>query len=288
MAKVPTTVKNNGQPVMYKILALDLDGTLLNSQHVINPRLRNKIQALKDVIHIVLVTGRHHTAAQPYHRELGLDTPIICCNGTYIFDYSNNHVIERNSISKHHAREFIRIAEANCFKLVMYTKEAMLYSRTMPIDYMAHLKAWADGYEKNLRPNIRCVDNFLDELDKTEYIWKFVIEGSDLSKFDQLDFVKMYFSGERSWVDRIDYSNRGNSKGCALARYVKFLGYNSTQVVAVGDNHNDISMFDYAGLSIAMLNADEVVKQSAKRTTSADNNDEWVLAHLFDEIFSVT
>lgn len=270
---------------MYKVLALDLDGTVLNSQHSISPALRDKIQALKDVVHIVLVTGRHHTAAQPYHRELGLDTPIICCNGTYIFDYGSGRVIEHNAISKHHAREFIRIAEANCFKLVMYSEVAMLYSRTMPIDYMANLTEWANGYTGDLRPDIRCVDNFLDELDKTKHVWKFVIEGNHLSEFDQLDFVKMYFSGERSWVDRIDYANKGNSKGSTLARYVESLGFNSAQVVAAGDNHNDISMFDYAGFSIAMLNADEVVKQSATVTTSADHDNKYVLADLFDHLF---
>ena len=278
--------KNNLIEKSYKVLALDLDGTVLNSDHCISSALRKKIHQLKEKVHVVLVTGRHHTAAKPYYRELGLNTPIICCNGTYVFDYENDRVIEHNAISKYNAQKFIKIAEENSFKLIMYIKDAMLYSRAMPIAYMERLSEWAKEYDNDIRPNIRCVDSFLDELDKTEYIWKFVIEGDDSKGFDELDFVRKHFSGERSWIDRIDYANNGNSKGNALARYVSKLGYRSDQVVAVGDNFNDISMLEYAGCGVAMLNADNTVKQSAQLTTLADNDDEHCLANLFDDLFS--
>jgi hydroxymethylpyrimidine pyrophosphatase-like HAD family hydrolase len=56
---------------MFKVLALDLDGTVLNSRHAISRALRDKIHALKETASVVLVTGRHHTAAKPYHRDLG-------------------------------------------------------------------------------------------------------------------------------------------------------------------------------------------------------------------------
>lgn len=57
---------------MYKLLALDLDGSVLNSDNRISAPLRKALQALQPYVHIVLVTGRHHTAARPYHAELGL------------------------------------------------------------------------------------------------------------------------------------------------------------------------------------------------------------------------
>ncbi len=270
---------------MFKVLALDLDGTVLNSRHAISRALRDKIHALKETAYVVLVTGRHHTAAKPYHRELGLDTPIICCNGTYVYDYSKSSVIEHNAISKTHAKEFIRLAQANDLNMVMYVKDAMLHSHSKPITYMLHLSDWAIQYSDELRPDIRRVVNFVDELDKTEYVWKFVIEGDEVAEFDKLDFVRDHFSGERSWVDRIDYARTGNNKGSALAQYVSSLGLDARQVAAIGDNHNDISMLRYAGLGVAMLNADDIVKQSAQRTTAASNDDVRVLADLIDEIF---
>jgi hydroxymethylpyrimidine pyrophosphatase-like HAD family hydrolase len=150
---------------------------------------------------------------------------------------------------------------------------------------MLHLSDWAIQYSDELRPDIRRVVNFVDELDKTEYVWKFVIEGDEVAEFDKLDFVRDHFSGERSWVDRIDYARTGNNKGSALAQYVSSLGLDARQVAAIGDNHNDISMLRYAGLGVAMLNADDIVKQSAQRTTAASNDDVRVLADLIDEIF---
>lgn len=271
---------------MYKVLALDLDGTVLNSRHGISSALRDKIYSLKESVHVVLVTGRHHTAAKPYYYELGLNTPIICCNGTYVFDYANAGVVEHNAISKDNAREFIRIAEARHFKLVMYIKDAMLYSRARPIAYMERLTDWATGYNDELRPDIRRVDSFLDELDTTEHVWKFVIEGDEIHNFNELDFIRDNFSGVRSWIDRIDYANNGNNKGRALAQYVKQLGFTAEQVVAIGDNHNDISMIEYAGLGVAMENADCTVKRAAELTTAASNDDENVLAELLEKLFN--
>ena len=270
---------------MHKVLALDLDGTVLNSEHRISNELRATIQALKPYVHVVLVTGRHHTAAKPYYAELELTSPIICCNGTYVYDYANQAVIEHNAIGKAQAREFIQIAEGNDLKLVMYVQDAMLYSRSQPVAYMDRLLRWAETVQIELRPDIRQVDSFIEELDNTDNIWKFVIEGTDVSHFDQLDFIRNHFSGERSWIDRIDYANQGNTKGIALARYVTQLGYSADEVVAIGDNDNDISMLMYAGLGVAMFNASAAVKQAAQLTTVASNDDAQVLADLLKNLF---
>jgi Cof subfamily protein (haloacid dehalogenase superfamily) len=270
---------------MYKVLALDLDGTVLNSDNRISDQLRATIHALAQYVQVVLVTGRHHTAAKPYYAELELKSPIICCNGTYVFDYANQAVIGHNAIAKDQARKFIHAAEANDLKLVMYVQDAMLYSRSQPVAYMDQLLRWAETVQVELRPDIRQVDSFIEELEQTENIWKFVIEGNDVSHFDQLDLIRTHFSGERSWLDRIDYANQGNTKGIALARYVNKLGYSADQVVAIGDNDNDISMLSYAGLGVAMLNANDTVKQAAQLTTVASNDDPNVLADLLKTLF---
>ena len=85
---------------MYKVLALDLDGTVLQDDHTIHPEVKKAIQEVKQYCHVVIVTGRHHTAARPYYYELGLDTPIICCNGTYVYDYQTETVLTQNAIDK--------------------------------------------------------------------------------------------------------------------------------------------------------------------------------------------
>lgn len=270
---------------MYKVLALDLDGTVLNSRHAISSPLRDTINSLQESIHVVLVTGRHHTAAMPYHYELGLNTPMICCNGTYVFDSASKGVVEHNMISIDNAREFIRMAEARQFKVVMYIKDAMLCSRTRPIAHMENMIDWGAGYDDDLRPDIRLVDSFLEELDSAEYVVKFVIETDEIDDFNELDFIRDNFSAERSWIDRFDYAGIGNNKGNALAQYVEQLGFTAEQLVAIGDNHNDISMIEYAGLGVAMQNADGIVQRAAALTSPANNDDENGLAELLKKLF---
>ncbi len=270
---------------MHKLLALDLDGTVLNSKHKISPQLSGAIKQISKHTHVVIVTGRHHVAAAPYYQELGLDTPIICCNGTYLYDYAKDRVVQENSIAKHSALEFIELSKAHDLKMVMYVRDAMLYSRQKPIAYMDALTQWAQSFPVDKQPNIRKVDSFYDELSSTDYVWKFVVEGGNIEEFSNIDFIKTNFNGERSWVDRVDFSASGNSKGNALTQYVNELGISLDECVAVGDNHNDISMLKIAGLGIAMQNADQTVKENAVMVTEKSHDDETSLSELLERLF---
>lgn len=72
----------------YRVIALDLDGTLLDNQKRILPQsLAALAQARAAGIKVVVVTGRHHVAIHPFYQALEIDTPAICCNGTYLYDF---------------------------------------------------------------------------------------------------------------------------------------------------------------------------------------------------------
>lgn len=269
----------------HKLLALDLDGTVLNSQHTISRELIDAIRSIAKDTHVVIVTGRHHVAAKPYYEQLGLSTPIICCNGTYIFDYQNDTVIQENAIDKSIAAEFITLSQAHDLKMVMYVRDAMLYSRARPIEYMEALLTWSQTFPESQRPNIQKVDDFQHEAQSSDYVWKFVVEG-EVNTFAEIPFVKENFNGERSWIDRVDFAATGNSKGNALTRYIEPLGINLDECIAVGDNHNDISMLKAVGLGVAMQNADNTVKGAANLITQKNNDDEAGLAELLHRLFT--
>ncbi|WP_373954513.1 Cof-type HAD-IIB family hydrolase [Vibrio pomeroyi] len=272
------------QSSKYKLLALDLDGTALNSEHTISQELVETIRQIAQHTHVVIVTGRHHVAAKPYYDQLGLSTPIICCNGTYIFDYQNDTVIQENAIDKAIAAEFITLSQAHNLKMVMYVRDAMLYSRARPIEYMEALLTWSQTFPESQRPNIQKVDDFQQEAQSSDYVWKFVVEG-EVNTFAEIPFVKENFNGERSWIDRVDFAATGNSKGNALTRYIEPLGINLDECIAVGDNHNDISMLKAVGLGIAMHNADDTVKNTADLVTDKNNDDKTGLAELLSRLF---
>ncbi|KLU19670.1 pyridoxal phosphate phosphatase, partial [Proteus mirabilis] len=72
----------------YRVIALDLDGTLLDDQKRILPESLEALNlARKAGVKVLIVTGRHHVAIHPFYQALDLDTPAICCNGTYLYDY---------------------------------------------------------------------------------------------------------------------------------------------------------------------------------------------------------
>ena len=162
---------------MYKLLALDLDGTVLRNDHALNPHIKQVVQEIKEHCHVVIVTGRHHTAAKPYHAELGLTTPIICCNGTYIYDYKTDSVLKENSVNKQDALDFITLANEYQMKMVLYVTNAMLYSSEKTIAYMKELREWTEQYEESIRPDIREITSFTEQVHHAQHIWKFVIEG---------------------------------------------------------------------------------------------------------------
>lgn len=258
----------------YKLLALDLDGTTLTSNHEILPQVKQEIQRVKDDVVVLLVTGRHHTAARPYHHELGLDTPIISCNGTYIYDFSSDTVVKENALPKEKAKQFLQLAHQHQLNMVMYVTDAMTFSSQKPIEYMKALEAWAEDFPVAIKPEIRRIASFEQELALNDYIWKFVVEGDieQIESFTRLPFIQNEFSGEKSWSNRIDFANKGNTKGARLAEYIQTLGITPSEVIAIGDNHNDISMIELAGLGVAMANADDAVKRAADISTPEGND----------------
>jgi Cof subfamily protein (haloacid dehalogenase superfamily) len=237
---------------------------------------------------VLLVTGRHHTAARPYHHELGLTTPVISCNGTYIYDYQTNSVLKESAIPRETAQQFLQLAQQHDLNLVMYVTDRMAFSAHNPIAYMNVLARWSENFPADIRPQIVGVSSFEAELANSEYVWKFVAEGDieRINAFAQLDWIQENFTGEQSWKNRIDFSRRGNTKGARLHEFLAQHQIDPQQMIAIGDNHNDISMLKLAGVGVAMANAEAEVKAIADRITKESNNEQGIL-DVLQEYFGV-
>ncbi|WP_353613173.1 Cof-type HAD-IIB family hydrolase [Mangrovibacter phragmitis] len=265
----------------YRVLALDLDGTLLTRQHQIVPAVCDAIHALRERVEVILVTGRHHTTAQPYYRQLGLQTPIICCNGTYVYDYGRQMVVEADAIPAQAAAQFIALAQAKSHELslVIYVTEAMVYAQRQPAQYIASLKDWAETCPADYRPKIIAVPSLEQSLAHNIQVWKFVVEGETekIRAFADQTWIHAHFSAEQSWSNRMDFSWQGNSKGRRLLSLLTARHYSPAELVAIGDNDNDISMIRLAGFGVAMANANDTVKSCADCITPQTNEGRGVL-----------
>lgn len=262
------------QSINYQVVAFDLDGTLLNSQGQILPSSKQAIQQLlAKNIKVVLVTGRHHTAARPYHYQLGLDTPIICCNGTYIYDVAHNSTPVANPLTREQAQLVIKIAEKYQTHLLMYSRDAMNFKQLNA--HMEKFSRWVQDCPPQVRPNLQQIERFEQLLEKNEIIWKFVISHPDRQVMESAvaELPVSQFSCEWSWVDRVDIANHGNSKGGRLLELLAMWQISPQNVIAFGDNHNDISMLKAVGLGVAMGNAEAEVKTQAKITALSNDQD---------------
>lgn len=258
----------------YKVVAFDLDGTLLNSEGKILPSSKQAIQrCIEQGIKVVLVTGRHHTATYPYYVELNLDTPMICCNGTYLYQPQNDEVLIANPLSLQQAKQLIDIAEKYQLHLLIYSRDKMNFASLNP--HMAKFSQWANSYPENIRPKLNQLDNLNSLIENKEIIWKGVISHPDKALMEQAlaELPPQEFSCEWSWFDRADIANLGNTKGARLVELLKMWNINPQQAIAFGDNHNDTSMLTAVGLGVAMGNAEPEVKQQAKMVTLSNDED---------------
>ncbi|WP_373778868.1 pyridoxal phosphatase [Glaesserella sp.] len=258
----------------YQAIAFDLDGTLLSSQATILESSKNAIKKAREKgIKVFIVTGRHHTAVRPYYAELELDTPVVCCNGTYLYDFQKDDVLVSNPLTNKQAEYLINTAKANDIHVAVYIRDAMTYE-VLNAHFSKFLK-WVNACPENVRPDVRQVENYQQFVDDGTTIWKVLISSSDLEKMQNfVDNLPLdQFSPEWSWIDRVDITATGNSKGACLAELLKIEGIDPQNVIAFGDNFNDISMLKLVGMGIAMAEADEEVQQNAKQTIGSHNED---------------
>jgi hypothetical protein len=251
----------------YGVIALDLDGTLLTPDKTILPQSVEALsQAIKSGIKVVIATGRHHCAVQPFYQELALDTPVVCCNGTYLYDFNRKKVLNSDPLHKDQAIDILNILDSYAMHGLMYADDRMCYE--FPNERVSRILDWAKSLPKTQRPVVDSVNNLKETVYTTHSIWKFALSDKDISKLKQLSNSireATQLTCEWSWHDQIDVTQTGNSKGRRLEEWVKSVGLTMEDVVAFGDNQNDLSMLESVGLGVSMGNADYSIKSRADR-----------------------
>ena len=249
----------------YKLLALDLDDTLLNDEYAISPRNFKALQkAAARGINVTLATGRTYQSALPYALQLDIKTPLITCHGALIKRASGDQApLRQVCVPRDMALEIIRFGEANGFHInlslndKLYVKEENEntgFYRTItsvPLEMVGNL---ADYLEQTSgEPTKLTIINRhgrLPELQK-ELVGKY---GSELSIF-------------KSRTEFLEITHKMATKGQALKYLAELDNLSSAQVIAIGDNYNDYDMIQYAGIGVAMGNAPLDVQKAANIVT---------------------
>lgn len=287
----------------FKLIALDIDGTLINSDHIITSRTMHAIKNAKDAgINVTIATGRHYISAIRIARKIQISAPLICGDGAIIKDINTNHTIY-NLLPKEIAADVMRMAAGyEDFKIQVFTREGKIYlgsnyrNNYFKSFLRAPLKHSLRGYFNLLRDFVFIPVKNTGNIEKTiaamdDAPLKIVVYGNERRE-DLKDFtdkiIKKY--GDRisitSAIDNcIDILKGGVSKAKALAVLSEKLNIKPEEIIAVGDNINDIEMIEYAGLGVAMGNAPDEVKSKANYVTDTNNNDG--LAKFLESLLSV-
>jgi len=258
----------NRDSLKYKMLVTDMDYTLLNKEKRVSDRNREALRrAMEKGVHMVVATGRIYTSARIYAKLLGLDTPIIASNGALIKDASKT--IFRGILSQDTVREMLRL----CHKYGIYCHfftENTIYSEKL-INVSLRYTEWNKYMGEEDQVKIRIVDDGEEiiEAAKSEVL-KAVVFDDDDEKIQKLRDGIMetgIVSVSQSMKHNLEVMNKGVTKGNAVRILAQLYGINREEVIAIGDNENDISMIEYAGLGIAMGNAEECLKRAADHDT---------------------
>lgn len=259
----------------YHMLCLDIDGTLLNSDHKIAPATKQAIRALPSDVRVVLVSARMPKGIRFIQRELELATPIIC--------YSGALVVEAEGDGTYRALWNKTMAPAQIGKIYRQAKSIGVHAGFYKDDewYVDGLDDWV-MQERDIAQTDPVVIDFEEQIFRMP---EQAIQGAhkvlcmgEAEKIGDLEAsLKKEFAGElaiyRSKPTYLEIMDHSVSKTSAIRFLQERWDVERQQVIAVGDNFNDMDMLAYAGLGVAMGNAPEQVKNIADEITLSNDDD---------------
>ena len=262
--------------MQYKLIAMDMDGTLLNSDRQISERTKRALFAARDKgVIITLATGRMYASAKPFAEELALEVPLITYNGALVKNAVTEEVYLHNPVPYEVALRIVKLAEAGDFHVnlylhdKLYVKEINDYTRL----YMSisQMPAYPVGV----------LSQFFTEAPTKILV---IGEAADLSELAKMIKEEVGDEAEvtKSHPNFLEVMSYKSNKGRALAELAAKWGITSAEVMAFGDNYNDLPMLKYAGLGVAMGNAPAEVRELADLV--ADTNDREGLAQVIERL----
>jgi Cof subfamily protein (haloacid dehalogenase superfamily) len=259
------------QMAKYKMIVTDMDYTLLNKEKTISERNKNALKAAMDKgIHVVVATGRIYTSALYYAKLLGISTPIIASNGAIIRDEDTDNTLYQCLLPDKAIDEMIRLTRETGLYCHFFSKDTIFTERL--INVSTRYTEWNKYMAEKDQVKIKLLDRFEDmtEFEKSE-IFKAVVVDEDESKLQYIreEVLKTgIVTVSKSLPDNIEVMNKDVSKGNAVATLAEMYCVDQSEIITIGDNENDISMIEYAGLGVAMGNAEQCLKDKADYVTA--------------------
>ncbi|ADH99711.1 Cof-type HAD-IIB family hydrolase [Salisediminibacterium selenitireducens] len=282
-----------------RLIASDMDGTLLKDGWRIS---KTNVEAIKQAeamgITFIAATGRDYFEASGPLKEAGLSIPMVCVNGADVRN-PDGSCIHRRSIDDSLLSSIQAVLEKERIYYELYTSEgAFTNNKAEGLDLVVDLLLSSGDFssEKDAKElaqmrfdagTIRVVDSYSDlPGDRDPDVLKLLAFSNDEAKRErikkELAFLDVAVSA--SAKENLEITHRDATKGHGVLKMAKRLNIKPHEIMAIGDNLNDLSMFDVAGTAVAMANAGETVKQVSDILTR--RNDEDGVAYVVDQVLT--
>lgn len=285
---------------MYKLIVMDLDGTLLNSYGEVSLENRKAIQyALEKNVELVLASGRDPKTIEKLSLELGIKNYLISGNGASIYDIKKQKNIYENFIDKEKALKVAQICKENSIFFNVYTTNGII---TESLDY--NVKVFNN--ENNNKPNdkktnievVKDIYNYIKEnepqilkiiiCDNSKIIFNNIMEKlKDVKNIEILNVEHMSKKILRIGTEEVgveyfytEITNKNANKWSAIEYLIKLLKITKEETICIGDNINDYEMVKNSGLGIAMKNS-ALEKEKIAKYITEDNNSNGVGNAIF-------
>nr|WP_249436006.1 Cof-type HAD-IIB family hydrolase [Paenibacillus sp. Marseille-Q4541] len=267
---------------MIKLIAIDLDGTLLNTESQISSENADAIRSAQNSgIHVTIATGRAHADVRAICKKAGLVTPVIAANGATTHDENENRLdsipMDRNTATK--ALEWL---EEHDFYYEVLTDQA-IYSPNQGHQLMSIEidRVLSSNPEESMDRLLRMAEKQYEQtgivrvpsyrnIPENDEIYNILSLSFDKEKlemgrahFQNDEHVAMVISADHNF----EMEHPEASKGNALSKLASRLGVTMEETMAIGDSFNDVSMLSKVGHSVAMGNANPAIKEIAKEVT---------------------
>lgn len=253
-----------------------MDGTLLNDEKKISDRTVKAVKAaVEKGVKFVITTGRLFTSANYYAEFLGIKVPIISANGAYIREKDKNEVIYKSVLGAGNSREILAILRKYNICPNFHTTDTIFTdSVNRSVDLYVKfnkfttennrinievVKEWDEVFSKNEDNILKCIaiDDNLENVRAAK---------EEMLKLPDIEVVSSYYNN-------FEVMGKGTSKGRAVEILAGYYNISREEIICIGDNENDLSMIEYAGLGVAMGNSEEDVLKAADYVTDTNNND---------------
>jgi len=275
------------------MILLDMDGTLLDDDKQIPVSNQKVLSVLHEKgVHIIIATGRRYWYAKPVLAQLGFPVMVLANNGNILWNSLTDEKLSSKTLSPHHFFQIIQEGRHRGLTPILHVEHYQegidLLIEQQKDDPVYH------GYLKNVSERCKQIADFLEYENPKVMVMCYMGDLETLQRFEQA--IQMKFPNQvhshivlslKHLGPLLEITPPDGTKWHTAVEYAGTVGVKPCEIIAIGDDNNDIEMLQNAGLGIAMKNATDEAKKAASLITEYSNNQAGV-AVVLKEVFHLT